>query len=45
MSLQDIQGGPKIYVKNLKVGRGDLNKHISYRNVRAEMPPLAGRER
>ncbi len=28
-----IQGGPKLCVKNLKAGRGDLNNQISYKNV------------
>lgn len=33
----DIQGGAKICVKNIKVSRGDLNKHISNGKVCAVM--------
>lgn len=31
-----IQGGSKLCFSNIKAGRGDLNKQISYRNVDAE---------
>lgn len=33
------------YVKNVKTGRGDVNTHISFRNVGAEMPRCGSRER
>ena len=28
-----MQGGSKVCLKNVKIGRWDLNKQISYRNV------------
>lgn len=32
-----LQGVSRPFVKNLRAGRGYLNKHISYKNVQAEM--------
>lgn len=34
-----IQGVSKLCARNVKTGRGDLNKQISYRDVSAEMQP------
>ena len=38
-------GSSKLCVKNVMESRGDLNKQISCRNMRAVMPSRAGRER
>lgn len=33
----DIQGGSELHFKNIKAGRGELNKQILYKNVCAEV--------
>lgn len=37
VSLKVIQGGSELYVQNVKAGRGDISKQISYKNKGAEM--------
>lgn len=37
VSPSGMQGVSKLHVSNVKAIRGDLNKYISYRNVRADM--------